>query len=67
MPAQWTGEILAEMHLNGISAKKLASHMGKHPKYVSAIMNGHRSPKHAEQMFRAALDDLVRLKSTNKE
>ena len=44
--------------------KNLAEHMGLHPKYVSAILNGHREPADAEQKFRSALDELVALKSS---
>lgn len=64
MPAQWTADIIGEMHLAGISSKFLAEHMGLHPKYVSAILNGHREPADAEQKFRAALDELVALKGS---
>lgn len=64
MPAQWTADIVGEMHLVGISSKTLAEHMGLHPKYVSAILNGHRAPSKAEQKFRAALDELIALKNS---
>lgn len=59
MPAQWTADILGEMHLNSITAKQLAERVGWHPKYLSAVLNGHRSPKNAEPVLRAALNDLV--------
>jgi lambda repressor-like predicted transcriptional regulator len=55
MPAQWTAEILGEMHLAGITAKQLAEEAGWHEKYLSAVMNGHRDPKGAEETLRAAL------------
>jgi len=56
MPAQWTAEILGEMHLAGITAKQLAAEVGWHEKYLSAIMNGHREPKGAEETIRAGLE-----------
>lgn len=59
MPAQWTADIVGEMHLYGISAKTLSLRLGLHPKYVSAILNGKREPQNAEQTFRAALDELI--------
>lgn len=59
MPAQWTAEILGEMHLHGVTAKQLSEKLGFNPKYVSAVMNGHRSPKEAEAKFRAALAELI--------
>ena len=63
MPAQWTGEVLGEMHLNSISAQELSRKMGIHPKYFSAIMNGHRKPEGAEEKVRAALNELIREKT----
>lgn len=55
MPEKWTGELLCEMHLNGITAKRLSEEIGWHPKYLSAVLNGHRTPKNAERNVRNAL------------
>lgn len=54
MPAQWTGKLLGEMHLKGVTAKQLAEEVGWNPKYLSAVLNGRRNPKNAEQELRAA-------------
>lgn len=62
MPAQWTADIIGEMHLNHITAKELSAQLGYNPKYVSTVLNGHRNPKKAEQTFREALDELIRQK-----
>jgi nitroimidazol reductase NimA-like FMN-containing flavoprotein (pyridoxamine 5'-phosphate oxidase superfamily) len=62
MPEQWTAEIIGKMHLNCITAKELSAQLGYNPKYVSAVMNGHREPKGAEQRFNAALDELITAK-----
>jgi AraC-like DNA-binding protein len=62
MPAQWTAEIIGEMHLNHITAKELSARLGYNPKYVSTVLNGHRNPKKAEQMFREALNELIHQK-----
>ena len=62
MPAQWTAEIVGQMHLHGISAKSLAAQLGLHEKYVSAILNGHRAPANAEEKFKNALHELIREK-----
>lgn len=59
MPAQWTGEILSKMHIHGIKALQLAEQVGWNPKYLSAVMNGRRTPKNAEQKLNAALDELI--------
>lgn len=59
MPAQWTGELIGKMHLNGVTAKQLAKEVGWHEKYLSAVMNGHKEPKGAEDKLRAALERLT--------
>lgn len=56
---KWTGQIIGDMHTAGITAKQLSAEAGWHEKYLSAVMNGHRQPKNAEQTLRAALDRLV--------
>lgn len=55
MRAQWTGEIVGEMHIKNVSAKDLAKVLGWNPKYLSAVLNGHREPKNAERIIRDAL------------
>ncbi len=59
MPAQWTGAVIGEMHLHGITSSELANALGWHPKYLSAVLNSHRTPKKAEQKIRAALGKLI--------
>ena len=60
MPAQWTGEIVGELHNNGITAKEFADYLGLNPKYVSTVLNGKRTPKNAEQKFRKGLDEMLK-------
>ena len=55
MPAQWTAEVIGEMHLKGVTAKQLAAAVGWHPKYLSQVLNGRVNPKGAEQKMRNAL------------
>lgn len=59
MPAQWTGDIIGRMHISGITARELADKVNWHPKYLSAVLNGHRQPKNAEQVLREALDEMT--------
>ena len=59
MPAQWTGLLVGRMHNAGVTCKQLAEEMGKNPKYVSQVLNGHYSPKKAESEFNAALDAII--------
>ena len=62
MPAQWTADLIGKMHLHNVTAKELSAEMGKHPKYVSHIMNGHRMPKKSEEEFNMALDRIIERK-----
>lgn len=59
MPAQWTAEIIGEMHLCGVTHKRLAEAVGWHPKYLSAVLNGKKTPSGAEAKLRSALSKLI--------
>ena len=59
MPAQWTGSIVGEMHLNGITGKMLAAELGWHPKYLSQVLNSSDPPKAAQDKISAALNRLI--------
>lgn len=63
MPAQWTAELIGEMHLKKITKRQLAERLGVTPEYLSMVLNGHRAPEGAEQRFRAAADELIREQS----
>lgn len=65
MPEQWTADIIGKMHLNHITAKQLSAQLGYNPKYVSAVLNGHRCPKKAEKTFREALHTLIENKKVS--
>lgn len=59
MPAQWTADIVGEMHVKRITAKRLAQKLGYNPKYLSAVLNGKREPKEAEAKIRSALAEII--------
>ena len=65
MPAQWTADLIGEMHLAGVTAKQLAKEVGWHEKYLSAVVNGHREPKGAEQTLRSALARIISAQNQN--
>ena len=62
MPEKWTANIVAKLHLNKITKKRLAEQLGDTPEYISMVLNGHKTPKGAEQKFNAALDELIKTK-----
>lgn len=59
MPTEWSAELIAKMHLNGVTRKTLAEKLGCTPEYVSMVLNGHRSPADAESRFCAAFEKLL--------
>ena len=58
MPAQWTAEIVGEMHLNNITGKQLAAELDWNPKYLSQVLNSPSPPKGAEEKIRNAMNRL---------
>lgn len=67
MPAQWTADVIGEMHLKRVSKKQLAEKLGVTPEYVSMVLNGHREPEGAEQRFKAAVGELIREQAQDGE
>lgn len=67
MPADWTAQLIAKLHMNRISKKQLAKQLNYTPEYVSMVLNGHRNPSGAEADFSNALDDLIQQKQTGAD
>lgn len=59
MPAQWTGDVVGQMHQHGILKKDLALEMGWNAKYLSQVLNGRVEPHGAEERIRQALARLI--------
>lgn len=59
MLAQWTADVVGQMHKWKITMKQLADYLGVSREYVSMVLNGHREPAGAEVKFRAAVDALI--------
>ena len=62
MPEKWTANIVAKLHLNKITKKRLAEQLGDTPEYISMVLNGHKTPKNAARRFNTALDELIAAK-----
>jgi hypothetical protein len=60
MPEKWTGEVVGALHVHNRTCLDLAKKMGVNDKYLSSILNGHRSPAGAEQKIKAALAELLK-------
>lgn len=62
MPAQWTGKIVGEMHINNITFKMLAEELGWNEKYLSRVINSPDPPKKAEEKVSTALERIIQRK-----
>ena len=63
MLAQWTGDIVGQMHKHKVTKTQLATEMGVTREYVSMVLNGHREPVGAETKFSAALNRIIERKT----
>ena len=55
----WTGEIVAELHINHISQTELAREIGCTPQYVSMALSGTKKSSTIEQRMREAIARIV--------
>lgn len=58
----WTGDIVARLHVSGISQKELAAKMGIAATYVSSLLNGKRAVAGMYERMMAAIDEIEREK-----
>lgn len=58
MPAQWTGQLVGEIHNAGFTIKQIAEEAGLNPKYVSQVLNQDAESPKAERKLRLALEKL---------
>lgn len=59
MPAKWTGEIVALLHVNEISQKELAQQLGLTRQYVSLVLSGTKDPSGMEARMRSAIGEII--------
>ena len=62
MPAQWTGKIVGEMHINNVTGKMLAAEVEWNEKYLSQVLNSENPPKNAEEKLVGALKRIIERK-----
>lgn len=48
------------MHINKITNRMLAKHLGLSEEYISMILNGKKEPKGAEERIMKAIEELVK-------
>ena len=60
MPEMWTGKIIAQLHVNGITQRQLAEEMGLTEQYVSMLLNSVVKPAaSAEERMNAAISAIL--------
>ena len=62
MPAQWTGQLIGDIHNAGFKIKEVAAEAKLNPKYVSQLLHGKHESNVAETKLREALDRLIAAK-----
>lgn len=67
MPEQWTARLVGQLHMKKLTARRLAAEVGWNEKYLSAVLNGHRTPKRAQQVLEAALERLIQQEENNRK
>ena len=60
MPEVWTGNLIGDMHNNGITYDDLAAEMGVTKAYISMILNGKRKPDGIKERMEIAFDNIIR-------
>lgn len=58
MTAQWTGQIIGEIHNAHLTIQKVAKEAKYNPKYVSQVLNGKCESPNMEKRLREALERL---------
>ena len=58
MLERWLGDVVGEMHIQNISQKQIASHLGVTEEYISMVLNGHRKPTGIENRIRNAIYEI---------
>ena len=64
MPAKWTGDVVAALHINGITQAELAAKMGVTVPYISMLLNGKKNSAGAQDRMMEAIQQIKASKAT---
>ena len=59
MPEKWTGNLIGQMHCNGVTFDDLANEIGCTKAYISMILNSKRKPPKARERLETAYKNIV--------
>ena len=60
MPAKWTGEVIAKLHVNRIKQKELASRLGVTNEYVCMVLNSEKERSDMREKMFDAIESIIR-------
>lgn len=60
MPKAWTGEVVKQLHINGIAQKELAEEMGYTKEYMSMVLNSKREPSDVQTRIEEAISSIIK-------
>lgn len=63
-PPKWTGELIGRMHNANVDRTDIAAYMGVTKSYITAILNGRRTPPEAKERLNAAFAEIVAKRDT---
>jgi len=64
VPAKWTGDVVAALHVNGITQVELAAQMGVTVPYVSMLLNGKKNSIGAKERMMEAIQKIKDSRAT---
>lgn len=59
MAEQWTADIVAKLHLFGITRRELADELGVTAQYVTMVLNGKKSSAGMEERMASAINSIA--------
>lgn len=66
MAENWTGDIVAALHVHKIKQSELAQELDLTIPYVSMVLNGSRDPKGMKERMEAAINAIVERRASQQ-
>ena len=66
MPKEWTGEVVKQLHINGIAQKELAEEMGYTKEYMSMVLNSKREPSDVQTRIEEAISSIIKKRGVSE-
>ena len=60
LPKEWTGDVVKQLHINGIAQTELAEEMNCTKEYISMILNSKREPSDIQTRVEEAISSIIK-------